>query len=103
VTSGLSAAARRPGAAAQLATAQLATVSGSPSGGGTGDERYTLGMRGDVLLGVALQASLMAECFADGAGEAEGRVGVSKLVSASHIGEYAADGDSGLCHTGRSS
>ena len=78
-------------------------MSGSPLGGGTGYERHTLGMRGDVLLGVALQASLMAECFADGAGEAEGRVGVSKLVGASHIGEYAADGDSGLCHTGRSS
>ena len=54
------------------------------------------------MLGVALQASLMAECFAGGAGDAEGRVSMSKLVGASHVSEYAADGDFGLCHTGRS-
>ena len=55
------------------------------------------------MLGVALQASLMAECFAGGAGDAEGRVGVSKLVGASHVCDHTADGDFGLCHTGRSS
>ena len=71
--------------------------------GGIGYERRTLGVRGDVLLGVALQASLMAECFAGGAGDAKGRVGMSKLVGASHVSEHAADGDFGLCHTGRSS
>jgi hypothetical protein len=54
----------------------------SPLGGGTGYERGTLWVRGDVLLGVALQASLMAECFADGAGDADGGIGVSELVGA---------------------
>jgi len=84
-------------------TRALAAVSGSPLGGGTDYKRRTLGVRGDVLLGVALQASLMAECFAGGAGDAEGRVGMSKLVGASHVSDHAADGDLGLCHTGRSS
>ena len=55
------------------------------------------------MLGVALQASLMAECFAGGAGDTEGRVGMSKLVGASHVSEHAADGDFRLCHTVRSS
>ena len=63
--------------------------------GGTGYERGTLGVRGDVLLWVALQASLMAECFADGAGDSEGGIGVSELVGASHVSEHAADGDFG--------
>jgi hypothetical protein len=71
--------------------------------GGTGYERGTLGVRGDVLLWVALQASLMAECFTDGAGDSEGRIGVSELVGASHVSEHAADGDFGLCRAGRSS
>ena len=30
-------------------------------------------------------------------------IGVSELVGASHVSEYAANGDFGLCHTGRSS
>ena len=51
--------------------------------GGTGYECGTLGVGGDVLLWVARQASLMAECFADGAGDPEGGIGVSKLVGAS--------------------
>ena len=72
-------------------------------GGGTGYERGTLRVRGDVVLWVALQASLMAECFADGAGDADGGIGVSELVGASHVSEYAADGDFGLCHAGCSS
>lgn len=55
------------------------------------------------MLGVALQASVMTECFAGGAGDAEGRVGMSKLVGASHVSEYAADGDFGLRHAGCSS
>ena len=55
------------------------------------------------MLGVALQASLMTECFAAGAGDAEGGVGMSKLVGASHVSEHTADGDFGLRHTGRSS
>jgi hypothetical protein len=76
---------------------------GFPSGGGPDRERRPLGVRGDVLLGVAFQAALMAECLAGGAGHAEGRVGMSELVGASHVGEHAADGDFGLCHTGRSS
>jgi hypothetical protein len=67
-----------------------------PSGGGTGCERGTLWVRGDVLLGVALQASLMAECFADGTGDADCGIGVSELVGASHVSEHAADGDFGL-------
>jgi hypothetical protein len=71
--------------------------------GGTGYERGTLGVRGDELLWVALHASLMAECFADGAGDLEGRIGVSELVGASHVSEHAADGDFGLCRAGRSS
>ena len=71
--------------------------------GGTGHERRTLGVRGDVLLWVALQASLMAESFADGAGDSEGRIGVSELVGASHVSEHAADGDFGLCRGTRSS
>ena len=74
----------------------VAAVSGSPLGGGTGYERRTRDVRGDVLLGVALQASLMTECFAGRAGDAEGRVGMSKLVSASHVSEHAADSDFGL-------
>jgi hypothetical protein len=72
------------------------------SGGGTGYKRGTLGVRGDVLLGVALQASVMAECFAGGAGDAEGGVGMSELVGASPVSEYAVDGDFGLCRTTRS-
>ena len=74
-----------------------------PLGGGTGYERGTLRVRGDVLLWVALQASLMAECFADGAGDADGGIGVSELVGASDVSEHAADGDFGLCRPGRSS
>jgi hypothetical protein len=81
----------------------LAAVSGFLSGGGTGYERGTLGVRGDVLLGVALQASVMAECFAGGTVDAEGRVGMSELVGASPVSEYAVDGDFGLCRTRRSS
>jgi hypothetical protein len=50
-------------------------------------------MRRDVLLGVSLQASLMAERFAGRAGDAEGRVGVSELVSASPVSEHAVDGN----------
>jgi hypothetical protein len=65
----------------------------------SGYERRTLGVRGDVLLGVALQASLMAECLAGRAGDAEGGIGMSKLVGASHVSEHAADGDSGLCYS----
>ena len=64
---------------------------------GTRDERGALGVRGDVLLGVALQASLMAERFAGWAGDAEGGVGVSELVSAAPVREYAIDGNFGLC------
>ena len=71
--------------------------------GDTGYERRTLGVRGDVLLWVALQAPLMAECFADGAGDSEGGIGVSELVGASHVSEHAADGDFGLCRAGPSS
>jgi hypothetical protein len=78
-------------------------VSSSPLGGGTGYERSTLGVRGYVLLWAALQASLMAESFADGAGDADCRIGVSELVGASHVSEHAADGDFGLCRAGRSS
>ncbi len=83
--------------------ARLAAVASSPLGGGTGYKRGTLGVRGDVLLWVALHASLMAECFADGAGDAEGGIGMSELVGASHVSEDAADGDFGLCHAGCSS
>jgi hypothetical protein len=83
--------------------AGCATPGGGGSVGDTGYKRGTLGVRGDVLLGVALQASLMTECFAGGAGDAEGRVGMSKLVGASHVSDHAADGDFRLCHTGRSS
>jgi hypothetical protein len=85
------------------AAVRLAAVSGSLLGSGTGYERGALGVRGDVLLGVALQASLMAECFAGGAGDAEGGVGVSELVGASPVSEYEVDGDFGLCRTRRSS
>jgi len=46
-------------------------------------------MRRDVLLGVSLQASLMAERFAGWAGHAEGGVGVSELVSAAPVSEHA--------------
>jgi hypothetical protein len=74
-----------------------------PLGDGTGYERGTLCVRGDVLLWVALQASLMAERFTDGAGDADCGVGVSQLVGASHISEHAADSDLRLCRTGRSS
>jgi hypothetical protein len=73
-----------------------------PLGGSTGHEGGTLGVRGDVLLWVALQASLMAECFADGAGDADGRVGVSELVGASHVSDHTANGDFGLRHAGSS-
>jgi hypothetical protein len=52
-------------------------------------------VRGDVLLWVALQASLMAECFADGAVDAEGGIGVSELVGTSPVSEHAADSDAG--------
>jgi hypothetical protein len=45
------------------------------------------------VLGVPLQASLMAECFAGGAGDAEGGVGVSQLVGASPVSEHAVDSD----------
>jgi len=72
-------------------------------GGSTGYERSTLCVRGDVLLWVALQASLMAECLADGAGDADCGIGVSELVGASHVSEHAADGDFGLGHAGCSS
>ncbi len=68
-----------------------------------GDERGALGVRRDIDLGISLQASLMAECFAGGAGNAESGVGVSELVGASHVSEHAADGDSGLCRGARSS
>jgi len=78
-------------------------VSSSPLGGGTGYERSTLGVRGYVLLWAALQASLMAESVADGAGDTDGRIGVSELVGASHVSEHAADGDFGLCRAERSS
>ena len=71
--------------------------------GGTGYERGTLGVRGDVLLWVALQASLMAECFADGAVDAEGGMGVSELVGTSPVSEHAADSDAGLRRATRSS
>ena len=33
----------------------------------------------------------MAECFADGAGDSEGGIGVSELVGASHVSEHTAD------------
>jgi hypothetical protein len=72
-------------------------------GGSTGYERSTLCVRGDVLLWVALKASLMAECLADGAGDADCGIGVSELVGASHVSEHAADGDFGLGHAGCSS
>jgi hypothetical protein len=45
----------------------------------------------------------MAESFADGAGDTDGRIGVSELVGASHVSEHAADGDFGLCRAERSS
>ncbi len=45
----------------------------------------------------------MAECFADGAGDPEGGIGVSELVSASPVSEHPADGDPGLCYVARSS
>jgi hypothetical protein len=80
-----------------------AAVCSSPLGSDAGYERGTLCMRGDVLLWVAFQASLMAECFADGAGHADGGIGMSKLVGASHVSEHAADGDFGLCRAGRPS
>ena len=92
-----------PRIAPRLDPAASAAVSRSPLGGGAGYERRTLDVRGDVLLGVALQASLMAECFAGGAGDAEGRVGMSKLVGASHVSDHATDGDFGLRYTARSS
>jgi hypothetical protein len=85
------------------AAVRLAAVSGFLLGGGTGYERGTLGVRGDVLLGVALQASVMAEYLAGGAGDAEGGVGMSELVGASRVSDYAVDGDFGLCRTRRSS
>jgi hypothetical protein len=81
----------------------LAAVCSSPLGGGAGYERGTLRVRGDVLLWVAFQASLMAECFADGAGDADCGIGMSKLVGASHVSEHAADGNFGLCRAGRPS
>ena len=39
----------------------------------------------------------MAERFAEWAGDAEGGVGVSELVSAASVGDYAVDGNFGLC------
>jgi len=84
------------------AAVRLAAVSGFLLDGGTGYERGTLGVRGDVLLGVALQASVMAEYLAGGAGDAEGGVGMSELVGASRVSDYAVDGDFGLCRTRRS-
>jgi hypothetical protein len=42
----------------------------------------------------------MAERLAGWAGDAEGGIGMGKLVGASHVSEYAADGDSGLCYSG---
>jgi hypothetical protein len=81
----------------------VAAVSGFLLSGGTGYERGALGVRADVLLRVALQASVMAECFAGGTVDAEGGVGMSELVGASTISEYAVDGDFGLCRTRRSS
>ena len=83
--------------------ASRCSSSRSPLGGGTGYERGTLCVRGDVLLWVALQASLMAECFADGAGDTDCGIGVSELVGASHVSEHAADGDFRLCRAGCSS
>ena len=41
---------------------------------------------------VALQASLMAECFADGAGDPEGGIGVGRLGRRFQVYEHAADG-----------
>ena len=35
----------------------------------------------------------MAECFADGTGDAEGGIGVSELVCASPVSEHPADSD----------
>jgi hypothetical protein len=81
----------------------LAAVSGLLLSGGAGYQRGALGVRADVLLGVALQASVMAECFAGGTVDAEGGVGMSELVGASTVSEYAVDGDFGLCRTRRSS
>jgi hypothetical protein len=86
-----------------LLTLHACSSSRSSLGGSTGYERSTLCVRGDVVLWVALQASLMAECLADGAGDADCGIGVSELVGASHVSEHAADGDLGLCHAGRSS
>jgi hypothetical protein len=86
-----------------LLTLHGCSSSRSSLGGSTGYERSTLCVRGDVVLWVALQASLMAECLADGAGDADCGIGVSELVGASHVSEHAADGDLGLCHAGRSS
>jgi hypothetical protein len=48
------------------------------------------------MLWVALQASLMAERLADGAGDTDCGIGVGELVGASHVSEHAADGDFGL-------
>jgi hypothetical protein len=81
----------------------LAAVSGFLLSGGIGYEGGALGVRADVLLGVALQASVMAECFAGGTVDAEGGVGMSELVGASTVREYAVDGDFGLRRTTRSS
>jgi hypothetical protein len=92
-----------PGQLAPQGDGSAAAVAAFLLGGGAGCERGTLGVRGDVLLGVALQASVMAECFAGGAGDAEGGVGMSELVGASPVSEYAVDGDFGLCRTRRSS
>jgi len=66
-----------------------------------GYERGTLGVRGDIVLWVALQASLMAERFADGAGKMEDGVGVCELVGASPVSDHAVDGDFGLCRSMR--
>ena len=86
-----------------LLTLHGCSSSRSSLGGSTGYERSTLCVRGDVVLWIALQASLMAECLADGAGDADCGIGVSQLIGASHISEHAADGDFGLCRAGRSS
>jgi hypothetical protein len=48
-------------------------------------------MRRDVVLRVSLQASLMAERFTGGAGDAEGGIGVSELVGASPVSDHAVD------------
>jgi hypothetical protein len=72
-------------------------------GGGTADERGALGVRSDVLLGIALQAPLVAECFTGRAGDTESGIGVRELVGTSPVSDYAIDGDFGLGRATRSS